>query len=96
MRYTEAYTTQDKGGDQQYEICEELKQDEKLKNMLTPQITRTCYPDPELKTFTIDFCFFISSACAEYTRSLSWNTIKRHFPELNATVSKIPWSVMMR
>ncbi len=42
------------------EICEELKQDEKLKNMLTSQITRTCYPDPELKTLTIDFCFFIS------------------------------------
>ena len=61
--------------------------------MLTSQITRTCYPDPELKTLTIDFCFFISSACAEYTRSLSWNTIKRHFPELNATASKIPWAV---
>lgn len=32
------------------EICDELKQDEELKNMLASQITGTCYPDPELKT----------------------------------------------
>ena len=42
------------------EICDELKQDEELKNMLASQITGTCYPDPELKTLTIDVGFFIS------------------------------------
>lgn len=42
------------------EICEELKKDEELKSMLASQITKTCYPDFELKTLTIDVCFFIS------------------------------------
>ena len=42
------------------EICEELMKDEELKNMLASQITETCYPDPELKTLTIDVVFFIS------------------------------------
>lgn len=42
------------------EICDELKQDEELKNMLASQIMGTCYPDPELKTLTIDVGFFIS------------------------------------
>lgn len=42
------------------EICVELQQDEELKNMLASQITGTCYPDPELRTLTIDVGFFIS------------------------------------
>ena len=42
------------------EICDELNQDEELKNMLASQITGTCYPDPELKTLTIVVGFFIS------------------------------------
>ena len=42
------------------EICDELKQDYELKNMLASQITGTCYPDPELRTLTMDVGFFIS------------------------------------
>ena len=42
------------------EICDELKQDDELKNLLTSQITGTCYPDPELRTLTMDVGFFIS------------------------------------
>lgn len=42
------------------EICAELQQDEDLKGMLGSQISGTCYPDPELKTLTIDVGFFIS------------------------------------
>lgn len=42
------------------EICAILQQDEELKNMLAAQITGTCYPDPELRTLTIDVGFFIS------------------------------------
>ena len=42
------------------EICDELKQDDELKNMLASQITGTCYPDPELRTLTMDVGFFIS------------------------------------
>ena len=42
------------------EICTELQQDDELKNLLVSQITGTCYPDPELRTLTIDVGFFIS------------------------------------
>lgn len=42
------------------EICIELQKDEELRNMVTAQITGTCYPDPELRTLTIDVGFFIS------------------------------------
>ena len=34
--------------------------DEELKRMLASQITETCYPDPKLKTLTIDGGFFIN------------------------------------
>ena len=42
------------------EICEELQQDDELKNLLASQISGTCYPDTQLKTLTIDVAFFIS------------------------------------
>lgn len=42
------------------EICEELKQDTELVNLLKSQLTDTCYPDPELKTLTMDVGFYIS------------------------------------
>lgn len=42
-------------------ICDELKQDKELKNMLISQLTETCYSDPELKTLTSDFGYFIST-----------------------------------
>ena len=41
------------------EICAELQQDDKLRNLLNSQITSTCYADPELRTLTIDVGFFI-------------------------------------
>lgn len=42
------------------EICTELQQDPELKNLLASQLTETCYPDPELRTLTVDLGFFIS------------------------------------
>lgn len=42
------------------EICEELKKDEELVKLLHSQLTNSCYPDPELKTLTIDVGFYIS------------------------------------
>ena len=42
------------------EICSKLQSDNDLKNMLSSVITDTCYPDPKLKTLTIDVGFFIS------------------------------------
>ncbi len=42
------------------EISIALKADTELVNLLQSQLTDTCYPDPELKTLTIDVGFYIS------------------------------------
>ena len=42
------------------EISEALKEDTELVNLFQSQLTDTCYPDPELKTLTIDIGFYIS------------------------------------
>lgn len=42
------------------EISAALKEDIELVNLFQSQLTDTCYPDPELKTLTIDVGFYIS------------------------------------
>lgn len=42
------------------EICEEIKKDQELINLLKSNLTTECYPDPEFRTLTIDIGFFIS------------------------------------
>ena len=42
------------------EINSALKDDMEMANLLQSQLTDTCYPDPELKTLTIDVGFYIS------------------------------------
>lgn len=42
------------------EICEELKQDTELVNLFKGQLTDSCYPDPKLRTLTVDVGFYIS------------------------------------
>lgn len=42
------------------EISAALKEDSELVNLFQSQLTDTCYPDPELKTLTIDVGFYIS------------------------------------
>lgn len=42
------------------EISAALKEDTELMNLFQSQLTDTCYPDPELKTLTIDVGFYIS------------------------------------
>lgn len=42
------------------EISASLKEDTELVNLFQSQLTDTCYPDPELKTLTIDVGFYIS------------------------------------
>ena len=41
------------------EICEILQEDKELRELLDSQLTEKCYPDPEMKTLTIDFGFYI-------------------------------------
>ena len=42
------------------EISEVLKADAELVKLFQSQLTDTCYPDPELKTLTVDVGFYIS------------------------------------
>ena len=42
------------------EISAALNEDTELVNLFQSQLTDTCYPDPELKTLTIDVGFYIS------------------------------------
>ena len=42
------------------EISAALKEDTELVNLFQSQLTDTCYPDPKLKTLTIDVGFYIS------------------------------------
>lgn len=54
-------------------ICAELKQDMELVNLFKSQITESCYPDPELKTLTVDIGFYISqnyAKCGDHTPSI--------------------------
>ena len=49
------------GGFKMYdEICEALKKDPELHKMLQEALNDQCYPDPELRTMTVDVGFFIS------------------------------------
>ena len=54
------------------EICEQLKKDSELRNLLDSQLTDTCYPDPELKILTIDIGFFISREYDEEESEEIW------------------------
>ena len=48
------------------EICMEIRQDIKLVNLFKSQLTDSCYPDPELRTLTFDFGFYISKCNNEH------------------------------
>ena len=43
------------------EMNVELKKDQELINLVQSQLTDTCYPDPELRTLTLDFGFYVSN-----------------------------------
>ncbi|MGN0633624.1 MAG: hypothetical protein ACI4JW_07105 [Oscillospiraceae bacterium] len=42
------------------EICEFLKADSDIRQMFDKAVTDTCYADPELRTITIDFGFYLA------------------------------------
>lgn len=58
------------------EISAALKEDTELVTLFQSQLTDTCYPDPELKTLTIDVGFYISRLYsqenAEKAEAASW------------------------
>lgn len=58
------------GGFQLYdEISRQLKKDTAMTKLLQTAVTSSCYPDPELKTMTIDVGFFISRVYSNKNRA---------------------------
>ena len=51
------------------EICEAIKLDLSIREMIIPSLTSSCYPDPELKTATIDVGFYLARFYLEEKRS---------------------------
>ena len=47
------------------EICQEIKGDTELVRLLKGKLTDSCYPDPELRTLTLDVSFYISQSCSQ-------------------------------
>ena len=70
------------------EICEALKRDPELAAMIKSQLSEGCYPDPEFKTMTLTFGFYISRF---YTEKKENATEEEWFPSdysPNITVEK--------
>jgi len=57
------------------EINIALKKDTGLVKLFQSQLTDTCYPDPELKTLTIDIGFYISRDCTQKKADTDTTTI---------------------
>ena len=56
------------------EISAALKEDTELVNLFQSQLRDTCYPDPELKTLTIDVGFYISRQYAQRVTAAAVST----------------------
>ena len=59
------------------ELREELKKDDEIKNLLATYLTDTCYKDPDFRTLTVDFGFYVS----RYYESW-WPSEKEYTPGL--------------
>ncbi len=58
------------GGNQMYdEICEAIKADPDIRGMIEAAMVPSCYPDPEMKTTTIDVGFYLARYYLEERKS---------------------------
>ena len=76
------------------EISLTLKEDTELVNLFQSQLTDTCYPDPELKTLTIDVGFYISRYYSQKDAApdtTSWNGA-----EYDPSLSVEDWSKLLK
>lgn len=53
------------------EICDALRQDQELVQMMRAAVTDSCYPDSQLKTLTIDVGFYITRFYSKGLRNMS-------------------------
>ena len=70
-------------------ICAAAQADPDLRNLLDSQLTDDCYPDPALKTLTIDIAFYISDRMTETGSSDAlerswWPSQREYVPGLSA------------
>ena len=65
------------------ELNDALKEDAELVELFHSQLTESCYPDPELRTLTVDVGFYICNYYSDYQ-----NSVKE--PEGNMAVETVP------
>lgn len=77
------------------EISEVLKSDAELVNLFQSQLTDTCYPDPNLKTLTIDVGFYISR---HYSQKATTDAITADWQSIdyNPGLSVDAWSRLIK
>lgn len=67
------------------EINAELKRDGELRKILDENLTAACYPDPEMRTLTADFGYYISTYLHSHDDDNAWwPEISGYDPGLNA------------
>ena len=54
------------------EINAELKRDGELRKILDKNLTAECYPDPEMRTLTVDFGYYISTYLHNHDDDNAW------------------------
>ena len=76
------------------EISAALKEDTELVNLFRSQLTDTCYPDPELKTLTIDVGFYISRYYSQ--KDITPDTTSWYGADFDSGLSVEDWSKLLK
>ena len=76
------------------EISVALKEDTEMVNLFQSQLTDTCYPDPELKTLTIDVGFYISRYYSQ--KDAAPDTTSWYGSDFDPGLSVEDWSKLLK
>lgn len=77
------------------EVCHQMQMDPELAQLLQGRLTPDCYPDPQLKTLAMDFCFFLSQPIGPKTEA----DLGDWFPSLeeyDPGLSVEDWTALLR
>ncbi len=75
------------------EINAALRKDDELRALLEANLTPECYPDPEMRTLTIDFGFYISRSLHDRANDDAWWPAKSDY-DPGLTVDD--WATLLR
>lgn len=64
------------------EINAELRKDDELRRILEENLAAECYPDPEMRTLTTDFCYYISTYLHDHDDNAWWPSKSDYDPGL--------------